>query len=99
MNHPLQVLRAVEVLLFLQQESVRHQGQSTRRLAVSGIGEGNALVVGEVGPVILPLAALLNPRQLGRRPGGPVISPLKQRTQLLDARVGARRSHRFPQGL
>lgn len=99
MNHPLQVLGAVEVLLFLQQESVRHQGQSTCRLAVSGIGKGDAFVVGEVGPVILPLAALLNPCQLGRRPGGPVIGPLKQRIQLLDARVGSRRSHRFPQRL
>ena len=56
-NHSLEVLRAVESLLLLHEEDIRHQWNAANVLAVCWVGEWVALVVGEVGRIVFSLAA------------------------------------------
>lgn len=57
MDHSLQVLRAVESLLLLHEVDIRHERNTANVLAVRWVWHRVALVVGEVGRVVLSLAA------------------------------------------
>ena len=57
MHHSLKELRSIEVLLLLEEESIRSDGNASYSLAVRCIRERDALVVGEVGCIVFSLAA------------------------------------------
>lgn len=57
MNHSLEVLGAVESLLLLHEEDIRHERNAANVLAVCWVGERVALIVGEVGRIVFSLAA------------------------------------------
>jgi hypothetical protein len=56
-DHSLEVLGAVESLLLLHEEDIRHERNAANVLAVCWVRERVALIVGEVGRIVFPLAA------------------------------------------
>lgn len=64
------------MLLLLEQECVAGNGDATSRLAVGMIRPGDGLVVREVGPIILSLAASVHSRDLGNDVGRTLIGAL-----------------------
>lgn len=65
MDHPFQVLGAIECLLLLQQECIGDQRQSSNSFAVCWIGKWNAFVVREVRSVILSFSTRIVSTDLG----------------------------------
>lgn len=79
MYHALERLGAVEVLLLLEEVHVAGDGDAADGLAVGGVREGDAFVVGEVEAVVFALAAVDDARDFGDDVGGPFVGGLHVR--------------------
>jgi hypothetical protein len=62
MDHSFQILGAIEMLLLLKQEGIRHQRQPAGGLAMRRVWERYAFIVCEVGRIIRPFSRALHSR-------------------------------------
>lgn len=75
MNHSLQVLGAIEMLLLLKEERVRYKRQASSRLTVCWVRERDAFIISEIRRIVSPFSALLHAVSFAAVFAGPSLAP------------------------
>lgn len=78
MNHPLQILRPIKMLLLLQQKRIRNRQHTTRRLTMRAIRKRNTFIIREIKPTIGSFTRSLDAGQLRSCSGRSIVGSLEE---------------------